>query len=217
MRSSQIPDQIPVWDEKHGRNDHAVLEGTPSPFCLLVEPYFKRKAHILELGCGVGRDAVYFAQKGHNVIATDGSGIVIQRNNSRIDDRANIQFETVDMRDSLQYANNSFDVVYTNLALHYYSDENTKRIVKEMSRVLKQGGILGVACKSYDSLHSEGKEIEENIFESPSGQVIHLFSKEYMSKLVSTVAEVCYLDEIEEEYNGRHSKIIRCIAKNSPK
>ena len=44
------------------------------------------------------------------------------------------------MRTKYPYADESFDVVYGNLCLHYYDDETTKQIVVESLRVLKPGG-----------------------------------------------------------------------------
>ncbi len=35
--------------------------------------YFPEKAHILDLGCGSGRDSRAFLEKGHTVTAIDGS------------------------------------------------------------------------------------------------------------------------------------------------
>src|SRR4051794_20057598 len=36
-----------------------------------LERYLKVKSHLLELNCGTGEDALYFAAKGHTIHATD--------------------------------------------------------------------------------------------------------------------------------------------------
>lgn len=210
--SQNIPDQRPVWDKKHGAGDHDILREVPSPFSEIAEPYFPPNAHILELGCGVGRDAVYFADHDHTVVATDGSEVVIEQNRDRISNDS-VSFESVNMTDALPYDDVSFDVVYTNLALHYYSDQKTREIVAEIARVLRPGGVFAFACKSYDSLHNAGEEIEKNVFVSSTGVTIHLFSEEYVQDLVKGVFAIEHIDEEGEEYNGRFSKIVRCVAK----
>lgn len=208
----EIPDQRPVWDKKHADGDHEKLRGIPSPFALRAEPYLPRNATILELGCGVGRDADFFVSKGHNLLATDGSEFVIKQNTAA-GFPSPIDFAVIDIRERLPYADDSFDVVYSNLALHYYSDEQTRAIIKEIRRVIKSSGLLAFACKSYDSAHNTGKQIQKNTFVSDDGTAIHLFSTEYVTDLLRGMFEITYLDEVGEEYNGRTSKIVQCVAK----
>lgn len=206
-----VPDQIPIWNKKHKANDHASLKEIESPFADVALEYFKTHSHILELGCGVGRDSFFFAKNGHTVVATDGSNVVIGQNIAHEGSKT-VCFDVLDMRSRYPYEDESFDVVYGNLCLHYYDDETTKKIVLESLRVLKPSGVLAFSCKSHDSLHVGGEEISPDVFASPSGQVIHLFTQEYMKTLFSQFANVQYLDEVEEEFNGRTSKVVRCIS-----
>lgn len=207
-----IPDQRPIWDKKHTQGDHEELRGKPSPLAEIAELYFPASAYILELGCGVGRDAVMFASKDHRVLATDGSEVVIEQN-AKLITKENVSFRALDMREPFPYGNNSFDVVYANLSLHYYSEQKTTEIANEIARVLKSGGIFAFACKSYDSLHGDGEEIDRSVFASPSGATIHFFSEEYARSILEPAFEVMLLDEVEEVYKGRQSRIVRCIAR----
>ena len=81
--SHPIPDQGPIWEAKHARNVHESLRDTPSPFAEIASVYFNPASYILELGCGVGRDAIYFAELGHTIVATDFSPSVIRSNTDR--------------------------------------------------------------------------------------------------------------------------------------
>lgn len=207
-----IPDQTAIWDEKHTHGDHAGLRGTPSPLALLVESKFPRASHILELGCGVGRDAVYFAESGHNVLATDSSEVVIQQNKALLPE-SNIKFEVLDMQKPLS-SKGGFDVVFANLSLHYYRDSKTKEIVSNIATVLNDGGFFAFACKSWDDIRTkDAKEVEKNVFVAPNGHALHAFSKSYVRELLEGKFEILYLDEVEEEYAGRISGIVRCLAK----
>lgn len=209
---SKIPDQRPVWDRKHSAGDHEQLRHTPSPLSRLAEPYFSENANILELGCGVGRDAVFFAKKGHKVIATDGSKIAIEQDINHFSDLG-VEFRVLDMQEPLPYPYRSFDVVYANLSLHYYSHKKTREIIEEIARVLKSGGLLAFACKSVDDFHhGNGEEVEENIFVAPNGHVRHLFSIPYAKELLKNLFKISYIDVVKEEYNGEKSSILRCIA-----
>jgi len=207
-----IPDQKPVWDKRHASGDHEDLRDTPSPLARLVEPKFKRASKILDLGCGIGRDAVFFDKNGHDVLATDVSDVAIRQNKEHFKNTG-VKFSVLDMRDPFPYAEESFDVVYANLSLHYYLDGKTREIIREVARVLRPNGIFTFACKSYDEIHNQGKEVEKNIYVSPTGVAIHLFTKNYAQDITQGLFEMDYLDEVEEEYKGRFSRIVRCIVK----
>jgi SAM-dependent methyltransferase len=207
-----IPDQKIVWDKKHAEKMYEDLRDNPSSLALLDEPKFPRKSKVLDLGCGVGRDAAYFDKKWHKVVATDASAAAILQDKEYFKDFSG-EFAVLDMRKPLPYPAESFDVVHVNLALHYYSDKKTKEIVLEIARVLKPGGIFAFACKSYDDIHNNGKELKNNIFVSPTGVVIHLFTKNYAKEITQGLFVITQLDEVEEEYKGRHSKVIRCISR----
>lgn len=209
-----IPDQRPVWDAKHRKGDHSHLRHTSSPFAEIAEPYFPRGSYILELGCGVGRDAEWFALNGHTIVATDGSEVVIQQNQQHFQ-QENLTFDVLDIRQPFALDAGNFDVVYANLSLHYYSDKVTREVFAEVARVLKPGGVLAFTCKSYDAVHSQGTEVEPNIFVSDTGVTIHLFSEAYTRGLLQGLFKVELLEEVGETYNGRFSKIVRCVAKKT--
>jgi SAM-dependent methyltransferase len=209
-----IPDQIPVWDAKHEAGDHEKLRHQPSPLAELSVQYFPDNSQVLELGCGVGRDAEFFTSRGHSVIATDASEVVIKQDRHYLAD-SGIEFEVLDMRNALPYPEDRFDVVFANLSLHYYSHDATKGIVNNIKEVLKVGGLLVFACKSVENLElGNGEEVEKDIFVSASGHVRHLFSMPYTRTLLSHLFEIEHLDVIDEVYNGQESSILRCVAKN---
>ena len=135
------------------------MRHSPSPLSELAEPYFPRQSQILELGCGVGRDAVFLAKNGHKVLATDSSEVVIKQDRQHFPD-SGVEFTVLDMQEPFPYMPKSFDVVYTNLSLHYYSHQKTREIVEDIARILKADGILAFACKSVDDFHhGNGEEV----------------------------------------------------------
>ena len=65
---------VEAWDERwatpEGRADWLV----PHPAVAALVPVLKaRSAHVLDLGCGVGRHALFFAEHGFAVEAIDGA------------------------------------------------------------------------------------------------------------------------------------------------
>ena len=70
-----------IWDKVYS-NDYSFFSEEPSNFALMCyEEFVKHKVkRILELGCGQGRDTLYFASKGLEVYAIDSSKIAIEFN-----------------------------------------------------------------------------------------------------------------------------------------
>jgi ubiquinone/menaquinone biosynthesis C-methylase UbiE len=91
---------------------------------------------ILCLGCGTGEECDYLTNLGATVTGIDASSRSIEIAKKRF---ASIRFEIMDMNE-LKYEDNSFDLVYSSLTIHYAA--NLEYALKEIFRVLKQGGTL---------------------------------------------------------------------------
>jgi tellurite methyltransferase len=207
-----IPDQVTIWDKRHLEGYHDRLRGLKSRFAKLASGYFSPSSDILELGCGVGRDAIYFAAQGHQVIATDAAASVIAHN-SEMTDRGVI-FMSMDMTKAFPFKDERFNAVYSHLSLHYFTNTQTRSIVQEIHRITNDKGIFAFSCKNLsDPNFGKGREIEENLFVRESGVALHLFSRQYVSALLEGLFEILYLEESEQEYNDEHSSLIHAIAK----
>jgi len=209
---NKIPDQKSIWDTKHQEGEHESFRSDPSTLALLAEPKLSANSEVLDLGCGVGRDASFFARQGHHVTATDFSEVIIRRDKQEFSD-SGVQFEVLDLSEPLPFADNKFDAVHANLSIHYFDHATTKKIVHEVARVLKPTGIFSFACKSTRDFHyGNGEEVEKDVFVSQKGHVRHLFSLDYTKQLLEGLFEIEILDEVEEEYSGQKSVMIQCIA-----
>jgi ubiquinone/menaquinone biosynthesis C-methylase UbiE len=97
-----------------------------------------RGKELLEIGCGAGIDLVRFAQAGAVVTGIDLAEVSI--------DLARKNFEQNDLTadlyvmngEAMEFADNSFDVVYAHGVLQYTAD--APKMVREIHRVLRPGG-----------------------------------------------------------------------------
>jgi 2-polyprenyl-3-methyl-5-hydroxy-6-metoxy-1,4-benzoquinol methylase len=68
-----------IWDKVYS-NDSSFFGDEPSKFALICyEEFVKHKIQkILELGCGQGRDSIFFASKGLEVYVIDSSKVTVE-------------------------------------------------------------------------------------------------------------------------------------------
>jgi len=207
-----MKDQLTHWNHAHAAgwlNQHSE---TQTGFAEEVQAAIPAGATILELGCGEGNDSYFFAAQGHKIMATDFSDIVIEQNKTRWqDDR--LTFAEQDISQPLEYADESFDVVYARLSLHYFKAEATQQIFREIARVLKVGGLLCFMCKSTeDGIYGKGTEIENDMYEL-DGHVRHFFSEPFTQQLLSAAGlQAKKVETGKEQIYDRTSAFIKVFA-----
>ncbi|MEO8601012.1 MAG: class I SAM-dependent methyltransferase [bacterium] len=92
---------------------------------------------ILDIGCGAGEAAVYFAQRGAHVTAIDLSGAFLQVAR-RVAERHDAQLAlVVGAGEFLPFCDNAFDIVYGHGVLHHLALFDAMR---EVQRILRPGG-----------------------------------------------------------------------------
>lgn len=205
-------DQKQLWNAAHSDGDIGHYSNTPTEFAKEILRVIPPNSQVLELGCGVGNDSVAFANKGHDILATDFSEIAIQKNKDTYKDISGLTFEVLDMSRPFKFNDNTFDVIYARLSLHYFTDTITRNIFQEIKRVLKPNGLICFICKSVkDPLYGKGEEIEKDMFEN-EGHVRHFFSESYAKSLLEKDFEIKKMDVGDEQFYGRNSAFVKVVA-----
>ncbi len=166
---------------------------------------------LLDIGCGAGRDSLYFARNGLNVTAIDFSegGHVKLR---KFIEEKNIKNITPILRDirKIDFKDNSFDVIYAHLSLHYFDDATTTQIFGELYRILKSEGLIFIKCKSTeDELCGQGERVGENMY--VKGHLRHFFSKEYMKAKLEKF-KILKIRKTSSVYHQYKSAFIEAVA-----
>ena len=190
------------WEATYG--ERAMVSALD--FTKQVLAYAKKGDSILDVGCGDGRDAAFFADSGLRVTAIDFSEKAIERVNALglpIDARV---METT----AMDFPDASFDVVYAHLSLHYFDDPTTTAVFANVRRMLKPGGHFFVRCKSTkDRFYGEGEKVGEHMFRKT--HVRHFFTPEYMRGKLDGFS-VLELGESSAAYDGNESHFVDAIA-----
>lgn len=134
----------------------------------------------MELGCGQGKDSLFFASKELEVYAIDSSKIVIE--NLRIKAKGlnlDIKLKNINVVKGLQFNNNHFDAVYSHMFYNMgFTDNELKFLFSESKRLLKNKGILSFSVRSdKDIMYRKGTKIAEDIYDI-NGFQIRFFTKQ---------------------------------------
>jgi ubiquinone/menaquinone biosynthesis C-methylase UbiE len=93
---------------------------------------------VLDMGCGFGDHAkILSRQNPKNIIGFDKSSEMVRL--ARMSN-PKYQFEVADMDRKLHYPKDTFDIVFSSLAVHYV--KNLVQLFSEVHRVLKKGGLF---------------------------------------------------------------------------
>jgi SAM-dependent methyltransferase len=189
-----------IWDKVYS-NDSAFFGKEPSDFAQKCYSDFKRYnvKRLLELGCGQGRDTIFFASNGLDVHAVDSSKVAIENINQKMRGKnICLHLSHFEVRQTLPFDSTHFDAVYSHMFYNMrFIDEELKFLFKESSRVLKNNGLLYFSVRSdKDVLYNKGKKIDSNIYEIIGFQ-IRFFTKPQIKSFLSNHFEI---KNIEESY-----------------
>lgn len=141
--------------DKYRQEDWASL---PSIFVQDAVQYFPKNGSLLEVGCGIGNDGVWLKGKDYDVTQLD-------LEDFRSTNAISVPFVAHDLNKPLEFKSNSFDVVYSHLALHYFTHERTQALFNEIKAILKPGGMLACIVNSTDDPeYGTGKEVETDLY-----------------------------------------------------
>ncbi|MGG2119883.1 class I SAM-dependent methyltransferase [Bacillus bombysepticus] len=123
---------------------HEWVAGTASPELtnLVWNQTIKPESKVLEVGCGIGTEAVFLAVRDMDVTAIDISPKAIESAKSLAEVYGvDVDFKVADAL-NIPVQDNEFDVFCDQGCFHHLTDEERPKYVSEILRVLKPGGML---------------------------------------------------------------------------
>lgn len=156
-----------IWNEMHKNfaiNNKSKYDEWLKEFESIISEV---DTEIIDLGCGVtGNNTLYLLEKGKKVVSCDFAEEALNVV-SQIKGSKTLLF---DMLDKFPFEDNYTELVISDLSLHYFRENDTKKIISEIKRVLKPNGYLFFRLNSTNSteykkiIESGEKQIEQNLF-----------------------------------------------------
>jgi tellurite methyltransferase len=129
------------WAREYSRTPKRYIWGTePSSFARQVARLLTPGARVLDLGCGEGRDSVFFATEGFEVVGVDLSRAGIAKGRRLADARGVRARWLIGDMTRLRDAG-AFDLVYSCGAIHYVPRPRRERLFPRLRSLTRPGGL----------------------------------------------------------------------------
>ncbi len=187
----------------------------PSLFAQYVYEQLENGKTLLELGCGNGRDSVYFSEK-VDVTAIDASDKAISDLNKKYQDRSGIRFLCDDFVCAAALFQRQYDYCYSRFTLHAISEEQELSVISNVRHALKDSGLFFIEVRSInDELYGKGKPAGKNAFIYNGHYRRFIVLEELKNHLVQNGFRITYAEEAKgfAPFGDSDPPIIRIVAK----
>ena len=168
--------------------------------------------NIIELGAGLGRDTIFFAQNGIYVHAIDYSlsaTNIIKKRSKENNLDALIKVENYDIRKKLNCDNENFQACYSHMLFCMaLTNQDLKDLNKEILRVLKKDGFNIYTVRNHtDGDFKKGTHRGEDMYEM-NGFIVHYFSENKIKSLLNGFTNISIENFDEGSFPRKLSLVI---------
>lgn len=209
-------DDKEYWTEYYAKNSKPTNSSTFAQFIL---PKLKKDKNLIELGCGNGRDSIYFAKNSINVIGIDQVQEEINYlNENHKEDNIHFicdDFTNLVNTESDLITDTDVDYIYSRFTFHAINEIKEDRTLDWIEDKLDKDGCFFLEARSVkDPMYKQGKALSETEnFTDHYRRYMDLNS--IISKLESRNFEIIF--KIEDKnlavYKDDNPYLIRIIAK----
>lgn len=156
---SRVWNDTRYWNEVY--KNKKILD-SPSRFAEEVAKSMKQGSTVVDLGCGSGRDSVFFSEQNYNVVAIDLSPEAIRMVKKKAPEIEAIEGDFVEF---LANYSDEFDYLYSRFSLHAISETQERQFIRNAYSALKGGGKFFIEARSIeDERFGKGEKVEKNTF-----------------------------------------------------
>ena len=183
----------------------------------MFEEYMEKDKALIELGCGNGRDSVWFAQNGLNVTAIDASEVVIKELQGK-SIPGNCTFICDDFVTAESIYQIQYDYCYSRFTLHAINEHQETQILMKAFEMLKKNGYLFIEARSiHDGKFGLGQLVEKNAYICDGHYRRFIDLSELILKLENTGFDIIEQKENDQfaPLKGEDAFCVRVVAKKS--
>jgi tellurite methyltransferase len=155
------------WDRRWTVADERARWERPESFVEALVPHLRKRGfrRAIDIGCGIGRHALYLASEGFECMGIDASesGLAHARAQAQ---QAGL---SIDFRQAPFFAlpveDHSFEIAIAWNVVYHGDGEITRRAIEEVRRVLVPGGVyIGTQLSKRNANFGQGREVQPDTF-----------------------------------------------------
>lgn len=217
-----IPDQVQLWDNQHRVRgtqgpEGERLQNIPNDSAVVLETFLKMQSSILEVGSANGRDARYWASKGHEVFALDFSQVALdQLKQLAIAQNVDqliipIVWNIAEGKLPLSMLPNNISAFYARSALHI-GDNEMVHLAEEINSILIPGGKIFIEGKaSQDRKISRSRKIGQGLAvdEQENGHLRRVWDVKFVKMICAKMGwSIIKVKSNAEDWNGTEAQFL---------
>lgn len=207
---------VEYWNDYYKQS---LAKEEPSLFARAVAVYMERTRKLLDVGCGNGRDSMFFLHEaGLQVTGIDISDEAIRMLNDREKENPDAIFVCDDFTCSETIYAEQYDYIYSRFSLHAINEKQESVFLENAFKALKEGGELFIEVRSVnDELYGQGVKVGNDEYIN-DGHYRRFIRKELLEKkLLKTGYTI--IESIEDRnlapYGKENPEVIRVICKKT--
>ena len=121
--------------------------------------------YLLDLGCGNGRDSVFFADNEIHVIGIDASNVAIEMLQQAHEKNKYLEFICDDFVTADVLFQRKYDYCYSRFTLHSINEKQENQLINNVYRALKKDGLFMIEVRTiHDGIYGMGELVEKNAY-----------------------------------------------------
>ena len=189
------------WEKYYS---NSIGSSEPSDFAKYCTKYIKTESVILDLGCGNGRDSIYFAKINDNqVYACDQSEEAIQKLKCNFDNPIFFKSDVTNIKFEFE---GTLNVIYARFLLHALDKKEASEVLNWSYENLASNGLFMTEARSVKSdIYGTGEKIAEETY---------IVDKEFDYEVEPHKRRFLKRDIIEKEILSLGFEIIEIVESN---
>ena len=145
------------WNEYYNSNNSIKEASKFAKFCIR---YINKNKPLLDIGCGNGRDSIYFSKKGIVTVGVDQSDII-----SKLEEFPRLTYFRSTFDKLITHINWEADYLYMRFVIHSITKEEATRLFRWASAILRKHGKLFIESRSVnDEFYGQGTNVGKDSF-----------------------------------------------------
>lgn len=209
--SSNYDRDTQYWNDYYSKG-HAIED--PSLFAKFTIEELSKGKTLLELGCGNGRDSVFFMREGIRVTAIDAANKIIEQLQFLYRNE-DINFICDDFVCSPTIFVKQYDYCYSRFSLHAINKKQETEVINNVYNALKEGGKFFIEVRSInDELYGKGECVGKNAYIYEGHYRRFIVIQEILENLKEVGFQILYAEEKTgfAPLEGMDPPIIRIVA-----